>query len=875
MNRRPLVWAAVWWFFGSAAAAGLSSSGAMLAAGAGVLLALAAGFSRQASWPLAAACAAAVSLAAGERLWADARNVTALPALLTAAQAEGPRAAYAAEAVGTIVSAVDVDGDRVRFRFEADSIRLAQDAAPRKLRERLQVTVRLQQQPDQALAAALQRGDRVRIAGELSLPAGATNSGGFDYRRYLSSQRIHWLLTAKGLDAVTQATAPGQALSAAALLGRIDAARAWLGQRVDGLYPEHQSGYMKGLVLGIREDLDPEQFQQFSRLGLTHILAISGLHVAVFLYVLGMLLRLARFSRESSMHIMMAAIPLYVLLSGSSPSVMRAGIMALLGLLAARLGRLKDGLHLLSAAAILMLAWDPFLIENVSFQLSYIVTIGLIVGVSPVRQMLPILKRGNALLDAAVVAFVAGAVSFPLSIYYFNQYNLASMAVNFILVPLISFIVLPLGAASIIIAALWPYGGKLIARAAHYANDGSFAAVAWLDAVKELRTIWATPPFWWVTLNLLLLSLLFAVLRRWGTLRQSIRLDAQAREGLTEPLLHSGTAEHMAIIEQEERAFYQRLSAAKKRYFYCFLMLIICYGALLYYAYEPNRWQRAATVSVLDVGQGDAILITTADGKHMLVDGGGAVSFRKPGEEWRIRRDPFEVGRKVVVPLLMKRGIRELDVLVISHLDSDHILGLQAVIDSIPIKEIWWNGTLKESSDAKFVMKKATDAGIPLYAVHAGMEASLDRYSSVKVLWPNAKENDTVLSIKDQNNASVVLELQLYNAAFVLSGDIDAATERSIIASSRANSLPAPKAAERFIILKLAHHGSRYSTSEEWLSYWSPIGAVASASATNSYGHPHPDVLARVQGASSLLWRTDIDGEIQFQVTADGIAVYK
>lgn len=236
MNRRPLVWVAVWWVGGSAAAAGLDSRGALLVAGAGALLALAAVLGRQASWQLAAVCAAAMGLAVGERLWADARNVTALPALLAAAEADGPRAAYAAQAAGTIVSAVEVDGDRVRFRLEAATIRLEQDQAPRQLRERLQVTVRLQSQPDQAIAAQLKRGDNVRIAGELSLPAGASNSGGFDYRRYLSSQRIHWLLSSKGIDAVT-ATAPGPQWSAAALLGRVDTVRAWLGARMSEMYP--------------------------------------------------------------------------------------------------------------------------------------------------------------------------------------------------------------------------------------------------------------------------------------------------------------------------------------------------------------------------------------------------------------------------------------------------------------------------------------------------------------------------------------------------------------------------------------------------------------------------------------------------------------
>lgn len=306
MNRRPLIWFAVCWVFGSAAAAGLSSRGAMLAAGGAMLLALAAVLCRRTSWQLAAACVLAVGLAAGERMWADARNVTELPDLLAAAEADGPRAAYAAEAVGTIVSPVEVDGDRAIFRVAASSVRVEADGALREVRERFIVHVRLMEQPEQAVAAAWQRGDQVRLTGELTRPASASNSGGFDYRRYLSSQRIHWLLKVKGTAAVSQA--PGPQWTAAALFGRVDQTRGWLGARLDQLYPSEQSGYMKGLILGMSEDLEPEQFQQFSRLGLTHILAISGLHVAVFMYVLSGLLRFIRMTRERILLTLMLAV---------------------------------------------------------------------------------------------------------------------------------------------------------------------------------------------------------------------------------------------------------------------------------------------------------------------------------------------------------------------------------------------------------------------------------------------------------------------------------------------------------------------------------------------------------------------------------------
>ncbi|WP_258168758.1 ComEC/Rec2 family competence protein [Paenibacillus sp. AR247] len=131
---------------------------------------------------------------------------------------------------------------------------------------------------------------------------------------------------------------------------------------------------MKGLIIGLQDDLDPETYAEFSQLGLTHILAISGMHVAVYVGCLLYIFSLLRLSREKSLLLVMLLVPLYVLLSGVSPSVVRAGIMSMIGLYAARKGMLKDGLNILSAAALLMLLWNPYYLLSVSFQLSFLVT---------------------------------------------------------------------------------------------------------------------------------------------------------------------------------------------------------------------------------------------------------------------------------------------------------------------------------------------------------------------------------------------------------------------------------------------------------------------------------------------------------------------
>jgi len=852
MNRRPLVWFAVFWIAGSSVAAELSYGGIAIAVCAAAVMLLALVLLGQSTWRLAAICLIGCILAAGERMWADARNVTALAGL------DLPGASYEAEVTGTIVSAVEVDGDRATFRVTADAVRVGSEAAPRKVRERLLVQVRLAEQPHQQVAAAWHRGDKVRLAGELTLPAGASNSGGFDYRRYLeSSQHIHWLLKIKGIGAVH--AAPGPGWNAAAMLGRVDAARDWLGARVDQLYPADQSGYMKGLVLGIREDLDPEQFQQFSRLGLTHILAISGLHVAVFIYALGAVLRLLRMTRERMLVTLMFAVPFYVLLSGSSPSVVRAGLMTMLALLAARMDKLKEGLHLLAAAAVAMLVWNPSFIQDVGFQLSFAVTAGLILFVQPVRRAMPNWPKGKALLDLLVVTVVAQAVSFPLTIYYFNQFHLLSIPANLILVPFISFIVMPIGAVALLIGLLWPLGGQLLAVVSVYANDWTFLLVKSLGDVEAVRTIWATPPIWWIAVWYLSL----AVMCRMLPAAPAAVVPVDMNE--TQPLQDGGEPDTSPIWELQEA---RKLPIWRSRS--AGLVLASLAGAgLLVYAYFPDVWSRTAEVDVLDVGQGDSIYIRTPQGKRILVDGGGTLSFRKAGEEWKERSDPFEVGGKVVVPLLMKRGVHALDLLVISHLDSDHIRGLQAVLDSIPVKAIVWNGSVKPAEDAEAILRTAVQKKIPLYRAEFGKQWKVDKDTELTVLWPQPAAGREIPRVDEQNDDSVVLYMKVYQSAFLLSGDISSVAESSIL--SRLQESDAAPFLVPLDVLKVAHHGSKYSTSEEWLRFWRPLQAAISVGATNTYGHPHPDVLKRLEAASAAAFRTDQNGEIRYKVNKTGI----
>jgi competence protein ComEC len=289
----------------------------------------------------------------------------------------------------------------------------------------------------------------------------------------------------------------------------------------------------------------------------------------------------------------------------------------------------------------------------------------------------------------------------------------------------------------------------------------------------------------------------------------------------------------------------------------------------LTWGFQPAWLDHHATIAFINVGQGDSILIRTGGGKHILIDTGGTVSFQKPGEDWRTRSDPYEVGRKLLVPLLLKRGVRELDALVLTHLDADHIGGAQAIMDQIPVRKIWFNGTLKDSPLALTVFQTALEKDIDCYPVHVPMEWKVDSSTTLVALFPRAEQADSESSIKiwnEQNKRSIVLLVSVFGRSFLLPGDLEADGEQEIVDAEDSTG----NKHRQVDVLKAGHHGSKTSTSQSWLDHWSPLETIISVGRNNVYGHPYPAVMERLEAMGTRVFRTDQDGEIQYRVSMDG-----
>jgi len=590
-------------------------------------------------------------------------------------------------------------------------------------------------------------------------------------------------------------------------------------------------------------------------------------------------------------------------------------------------------------------------------------------------------KWPKSLAATASVTVTAQLISFPVTILYFNQFSLLSFAANFLLVSLISAVVLPLGTVAMILSFVWLPLAKLLAWIAIQLNQLTFLSVEWMNSLPGFVMIWPTPSLLWIATYYVILYVLLYLLhqRSGGEIHQNIHvaeedtapLDMSSRgatqRGSTlalgfnssrsvdtqslytakandrlqlsapDPLpTRRATSDHGSLstlgasiawpeyasaFTSRGAAFYSEVRMSQAKRWLCGV-LAVSFVAGLWWAYQTPRPAGTGVVQFLDIGQGDSTLITTPEGKHILVDGGGTVNFGGSEHSWKTRRDPYEVGAKVVVPLLKKRGIHQLDAVIVTHADQDHAGGLQAVLEQIPVKRFIFNGTTSGKEKFDQLLDTAVQRQIPLFATHQGMTYKPDSETALYFISPERSgPNPTgdLPVLENQNGGSVVFLLEMAGTSMLFTGDMEAATEQDVlydiqdgslatsfqqdvqksgrtVADSETNivvpewmgslaengrdhrsstvvTVPRLQSHLSIDVLKVAHHGSKTSSSEAWLQYWNAKSALISAGVNNTYGHPNPGVMKRLEAVGSRIYRTDQMGEVQMSVKDGEISV--
>lgn len=732
---------------------------------------------------------------------------------MTLPQAAGPGKVTV---IGEVSEPVRYGPDRAVAVLSVHRILAPVEAGP--LDGRLRLSIRGDAPP-------LYVGDLVQVETKVRPSRGLLNPGGFDYGAYLRRAGIQ----AGGTVTIRE----GVGVKVLAQVGRslmapIDRWRGHVREATLRSLDAQTAGIYLSLITGETGYLNQEVRDAFMAAGVTHILSISGSHLgfvgvvifwvvrrAVLALPTPFLLRLSRKVTATRIAAAATILPVvfYALLAGAEVATVRSLLMLFVFLGAVWFGRLHSVGTGLAVALLLIVGWHPLAPFDISFQLSFLSVLAIVLFVSVwhaadegLRNLPP--KGGGAFvwlkkqaIEAVLIGLVVTVVTAPLVAMHFNQLAWVGGVSNLVVVPLVGLLIVPLGLA----ACLTTLFGGMSELAIAWLLQTLLEALVWVvngfAAIPGAELRVASPPVWQVLGFYLLLGGVFLKWGRWAG-RVSIGLAA---------------------------------------------------GLLLIWTWSPRDLPRSGAVRVtyMDVGQGDAALIETSDGRTMLIDGGTA-------------NDQYDIGRMVIAPLLWNRGIHRVDTVVATHPQQDHIGGLAFVARKFEVGEVWTNGVIRDVSFMRRFEDILTARGIVRRAVsEADGELSLGscrgRVLNPGGVLPAGAEN---LTGKQQNNQSVVVRLECGGATFLFTGDVEREAEAAM--ANKGGTLRAG-------VLKVPHHGARGSLHESFLLAVSPDVAVVSVGLGNSYGHPAPAMLETYARLGIRVLRTDRDGAVTVMGMPSGI----
>lgn len=659
-----------------------------------------------------------------------------------------------------------------------------------------------------ALAAASigewRAGRRLRLPALLRFPSVHRSPGVPDEARALARRGICLVGSVKSaalIERVGKASWPDEAAAAA---------RAWARGRLEqAIAPssERSAAIATAILIGDRSRLDREDEERLQAAGTYHVIAISGGNIAILAALLMLSARAVRIPHAARAVLTIAALLFYGQMTGAAPSVARAVTAAVIFLAARLVDHRAPPLNALAVAGLFAVAWSPVAVLDPGFILSFGATLGILLGVPillgdrrPIRG-----RRGRRLVYAmqrAALAVFAATICAeialaPVGASLFGRVTFAGLFLNFIAIPLMTVVQLA-GGTVLLVPAFWAAGSAWLAWLAHAAATGLVESARFVDLVPWL-SVPVSPPSWQmlVLYYLAATASVFAGLRPW-TVGCVVAAGA---------LMLAGPAE------------------------------------LARDAVWPSRYPLRAVV--LDVGQGDATLVTMS-GHAVLVDAGGIASYSVPDAD---APPGFDIGERVVGPALRALGVFRLDALVLTHGDPDHILGAPAILASPGARSVWEGVPVPRHAGLQALRRLAIEGGATWRTVQAG-DAVQFADVEVRVLHPPPPDWERQ---RVRNEDSIVLEVRVGQVSILLAGDIGREGEHAILSRLEPG---------RLTVLKAGHHGSATSSTPELLAALRPAAVVFSAGRDNRFGHPHPAVVGRFQAMGTAIFRTDRDGAV-------------
>lgn len=553
--------------------------------------------------------------------------------------------------------------------------------------------------------------------------------------------------------------------------------------------PQPYSYLLIGMLLGEKNFIPPHLKEVFTEAGIMHILAVSGLHVGIIAMALLALLSMLNLPKKLKLLTLILILIMYASITGFRPSVLRATIMFLL-LIGGKLINRSRNLNIsLFFAGFLILLLNPLILYDAGFLLSFIVTF-FIINLSPIFQEL-FSKIVAWIKNPLAVSTAAWIGIFPLSAYFFTKVSIISIVSNILIIPL-TVVAVILGFVTFFI------GMASISLAGIVAN-----------------------------INYLVLSLITLIAKSFSSLPFAFVYVAQ-------PSILVIILYYLMVFFIIE-LFYIKILSQKIKKKAALIVLSITLLIISVQIFYPTDNLK---VNFINVGEGDCILIEAPNKINILIDGGGTP------------QGDFDVGSKIVVPYLRRKGINEIDLLILTHPHLDHLEGLLPVLKEFKVGMVLDSGLLCDISAYKEFISLIQKKSIPYHKAKAGDNFVFS--NNLEIFLLNPLYDSDFYDESDFNNASIVVKLFYKNADFLFTGDIEVTAEKKLLVWQ--NILQSD-------ILKVGHHGSITSTNLEFLDKVDPRIAIITVG-KNHFGHPSQKIIERLEDGNIQIYRTDEDGTI-------------
>lgn len=642
----------------------------------------------------------------------------------------------------------------------------------------------------------LEFGDKINASATLKLPDLPRNSGGFNYRRYLKTQKIYLTSISKDTKVIGKnQLSPLEELS--------EKVREKVRKFTENTMDSESSGILQALVIGDDKEIEEDIEEQYKKAGMIHLLVVSGGHVAFLVMLITYILEFFNIGKNKRKYFMVLVIILYIFITGCTPSVLRAGIATIIIIIGNLIGRQNDTLTTIGLVALILMLDNPNVIYSLSFELSFLGALGIILGYPKLNEIIHKILP-NKISEAVSLTLSAQLFVTPITLYNFNTIYFGGIISNIFSMSLAGIIMM----YGIILCPIFiaiPPLGIILAKPLELL----------IKLMNIVANVFANIPFLNYTLptpSILQVLIYYAVL--------------------------------FYILEIDERIFWKRTSNLPKIYSdkrYNKLIIAVCgVMSILIIIFVTNILPKPLEIDMIDVGHGDSILITTPHRKSILIDTGD--SYSSNGKK-------YDMGEKTVLPYILDKGLSKIDLLVLSHLDSDHTGGFNSIINNIKVDNVGIsiNNKIKEKGNE---IEKIIDRKSKRLYLNSGKKFNIDGVNFT-ILSPDKKEN-----IDDENNDSIVILMEYQGVKALFMGDMESDAEDELI--KRYSNLDID-------ILKAGHHGSITSTTEALVKATTPKVALISVG-TRFKSIPSDIVLNRLRSVYSKIYRTDKMGEVVVKI---------